>query len=128
MAPVGIPQRIRIILKDVDFSGQTFLPQSLLSRRETGFQQPFSGFIVNDQIEDIVAFGSGIFGMASGVLIKSRSIDEKRVGRPTVGDQAFEDIPEHLLHRQINPAVRRKNQPVLIFEPENPLAHRYSRS
>ena len=54
--------------------------------------------------------------MAAGVLIKPRAVDEKRVGGPAVGNQAFEDISQHLLHRQIDPSVRRKNEPVLILQ------------
>src|SRR5512147_914327 len=76
---------------------------------------------MDDKVEDVVAFRRGVFRMAAGVLIETRAVDQKRIGRPAVGNQALEDIPEHLFHRQIDPAVRRKDQAVLILKAENPL-------
>ena len=70
MAPVGIAERVRIVLENIDFPGQTFFPQSLFSRRQTGFEQSLTGFIVDDEIENVVALGSGILRMAAGVLVK----------------------------------------------------------
>ena len=123
MASIGVPQRIGIVLENVDFSRQSFFAQSFFRRRQTGFQQPLAGFVMNDEIQNVVAFGSRIFGMAAGVLIKSRAIDQKCIGRPAVGNQSFEDVPKHLFHRQINPAVGRKNQSVLVLETEDSLFH-----
>ena len=58
--------------------------------------------------------------MAAGVLIKPCTIDQKGVGRPAVRNKTFKNIPQHLLHRKIDPPVRRKNETVLILQTEDP--------
>jgi len=57
MAPVGIAERVRIVLENVDFSGETFFSQSFFSRRQAGFKQSLTGFIVYDEIENVVTLG-----------------------------------------------------------------------
>ena len=119
MAPVGIAERVRIVLKNVDFPGQTFFPQSFFSCRQAGFKQSLTGFIVDDEIENVVALGGGILRMAAGVLIKPSTIDEEGIGGPAVWNETFKNIPQHLLHRQIDASVRRKNETVLILQTED---------
>ncbi len=120
MAPVGIAERIRIVLENVDFPGQTFFPQSFFSSRQTGLKQPLTGFIVDDEIENVVALGGGILRMAAGVLVKPSAVYQKGVGGPAVWNETFKNIPQHLLHRQIDSSVRRKNETVLILQTEDP--------
>src|SRR5512134_1801155 len=79
---------------------------------------------MDDQVEDIVAFGGGIFGMAAGVLIESCPVHKKGIGGPAVRNQSFEDIAQHLLHRQIDPPVRGEDETVLVLQAKNPLSHR----
>ena len=120
MAPVGIAERVCIVLENVDFSGQTFFPQSLFSRRQAGFKQSLTGFIVNDEVENIIALGGGILRMAASVLIEPSAVHQERVGRPAVWNETFKNIPQHLLHRQIDTSVRRKNEAVLILQTKDP--------
>ena len=120
MAPIGITERICIVLENVDFSGQTFFPQSLFSRRQAGFKQSLTGFIVNDEVENIIALGGGILRMAASVLIEPSAVHQERVGRPAVWNETFKNIPQHLLHRQIDTSVRRKNEAVLILQTKDP--------
>ena len=120
VAPVGIAKRVRIILENVDFPGETFFSQSFFSRRQAGFKQSLTGLIVDDEIENVVTFGGGIFRMAAGVLIKPSAVYQESVGGPAVWNESFKNIPKHLLHRQIDPSVRRKNETVLILQTEDP--------
>ena len=120
MAAVGIAERVRIVLENVDFPGQTFFPQPFFSRRQTGFKKPLTGFIMDDEIKNVVALGGGILRMAAGVLIKPSAVHQKGVGGPAVRNETFKNIPQHLLHRQIYPPVRRKDETVLILQTEDP--------
>ncbi len=120
MAPVGIAERVRIVLENVDFPGQTFFPQPFFSSRQTGFKKPLTGFIVDDEIENVIALGGGILRMAAGVLVKPSAVYQKSVGGPAVRNETFKNIPQHLLHRQIDSSVRRKNETVLILQTEDP--------
>ena len=99
MAPVGIAERVRIVLENVYFPGQTFFPQSLFSRRQASFKQSLTGFIMDDEIKNVVALGRGILRMTACVLVKPSPIHQKSVGGPTVRDETFKNIPQHLLHR-----------------------------
>jgi hypothetical protein len=120
MAPVGIAERVRIVLENVDFPGQTFFPQSFFSSRQTGFKQSLTGFIMDDEIKNVVTLGGGILRMAAGVLIKPSPVYQEGVGGPTVWNETFKNIPQYLLHRQIDSSVRRKNETVLILQTEDP--------
>src|SRR6185295_9539299 len=120
MTPVGIAERVRIVLENVDFPGQTFFPQSFFSRRQAGFKESLTGFIVDDEIENVVTLGGGVFRMAAGVLIKPSAVHQESVGGPAVWNETFKNIPKHLLHRQIDASVRRKNETVLILQSEDP--------
>ena len=120
MAPVGIAERVRIVLENVYFPGQTFFPQSLFSRRQASFKQSLTGFIMDDEIKNVVALGGGILRMAAGVLIKPSPVDQEGVRGPAVWNETFKNIPQHLLHRQIDSSVRRKNETVLILQTEDP--------
>jgi hypothetical protein len=75
---------------------------------------------VDDEIENVVALGGGILRMAACVLVKSSAIYQERVGGPAVRDETFKNISQHLLHRQIDPPVGRKNETVLILQTEDP--------
>ena len=126
MAAVGIAQRIRIVLENINLSRKPFLTQPLLRRRQAGLQQPLARLVVDHEVRNVVALGRGVFGMAAGVLIEPRAVDEKGVGGPAVGNQAFEDIAQHLLHREIDAPVRGEDQPIFIFEAEDSRFHRFA--
>src|SRR5690348_17218354 len=65
MAYIGIAKRIGIVLKDIDLSRETFFPEALLRSWEARLQQPLSCLVVNHQIQDTVALGCRVFGMAA---------------------------------------------------------------
>jgi hypothetical protein len=118
MASVGIAERICIVLENVDFPGQTFFPQSFLSRRQTGFKQSLTGFIVDDKIKNVVTLGGGILRMAAGVLIKPSPVYQEGVGGPAVWNETFKNIPQHLLHRQIDRPFGEKMRPYSFSKPK----------
>jgi hypothetical protein len=120
MASVGIAERVCIVLENVDFPGQTFFPQSFFSSWQAGFEKSLTSFVVDDEIENVVTLGGGIFRMAAGVLIKPSPVHQESVGGPAVWNETFKNIPKHLLHRQIDASVRRKNETVLILQTEDP--------
>jgi hypothetical protein len=78
---------------------------------------------MNDEIRNVVAFWSGILGMAAGILVKTSAVDEKRIGGPAVRDKTLENVTEDLFHRKVNPAVRRENQSILVFKAEDTCSH-----
>jgi hypothetical protein len=123
MTTVRIAERVGVVLENVDFAGQPLFAQSFLCGGQTSLEQAFACLVVHDKVEDVVAFRGRIFGMAAGILIKTRPVHEKGVGRPTVGNQPFKDITQDFLHRQIDPAVGGKDQPIFIFKAEDSLSH-----
>ena len=108
MAPIGIPERIRIIFKNEDITGQAFFPESVLGDGKTTFQNAFSGFVVKDEVDQIIAFGGGVFRMASGVLIEPGAVGQKCIGGPAVGDETLEDIAKNFLNGKVDATVGRE--------------------
>src|SRR6185437_903978 len=127
MASVGIPQGIRISLKNIDFSRQPFLSKPLLRCRQTGFQQALARFIVDHEFKDVVALRSRVFGVTAGVLIEPRPVDQEGVRRPAIRNQSFKDVPQNFFHGEIDTAVGGKNEAVFVLEAEYPLFHGTSR-
>ena len=123
VTPVGVAQRIGVVCENVDFSRQPLFAQPFFRRRQTGLQQALAGLVMDDEVQNVVALRRRILGMAAGVLIEPRAIDQERIRRPAVGNQSLKDLAKHLFHRQVNPAVRRENETVLILETENTLLH-----
>src|SRR5262245_1564308 len=78
---------------------------------------------MHDKFKDVVAFRRRVLRVASGILIEPCPVDEKGVGGPAVGDQAFEDIAQHLLHGQIDADVGGEDEAVLVLQAEDPLFH-----
>src|SRR5262249_52948528 len=120
MAPVGITERVRVVLENVDLPGQTFFPQSFFRSRQAGFEQSLTGLIMNDEIENVVTFRGGILRMTACILIKPCAVHQESIGGPAVWNETFKNIPQHLLHRQIDASVRRKNETVLILQAKDP--------
>ena len=75
MAPIGVAKRIRIVLENVDFPGEAFFSQSFFRCRQASLEQSLAGFIVDDEIKNVVALGGGILRMAACVLVKSSAVD-----------------------------------------------------
>ena len=120
MAPIGIPQGIRVVLENIDVSGKAFFPETLFRRGQTGFENPLTGLFVYHQLEYVVTLRRRILGMTPGVLIKPSPVREERVGRPTVRDQPFENVAQDFFNGQIHAAIGRKRESVFTFQSENP--------
>ena len=75
---------------------------------------------MDNEIQNIVALGGGILRMAAGILIEAGAVHQKGVGGLTVRNEAFKNIPQHLFHGQIDAPVRRKDEPILILQTEDP--------
>jgi hypothetical protein len=75
---------------------------------------------MDDELKNVVTLGGGILRMAAGVLVKPSTVYQEGVGGPAVWNETFKNIPQHLLHRQIDSSVRRKDETVLILQTEDP--------
>ena len=94
-----------------------------LGRRETGLQEAFPRFVVDDEVQDVVALRGRILRVAPGILVEPSPVDEERVGRPAVRDETLENVTQDLLHGQIDAPVRREDQAILVLEAEDSLLH-----
>ena len=105
MAPVGIPQGIRVIFENIDVAGEPFFSEALFGYGQTGFEDSLSSFFMHHQLENIIALGSGILGVTAGILIKSGPIREEGIGRPTIRNQSFKNIAQDFFNGQIHPTI-----------------------
>src|SRR5262245_65616738 len=101
MAPIGVAQRVRIILENVDFPRQAFFSQSFFRCRQARFEQAFSSLIVDNEIKNIVTLRSRIFRMASSVLLKPGPVHQESIGGPTITNETLNYLPKNLTHHQI---------------------------
>ncbi|GJL58960.1 MAG: hypothetical protein NPIRA03_18170 [Nitrospirales bacterium] len=105
MAAIRVAEGIGIVFENKDLARQSFLAQALLGNRQATFQDPLTGFIVDDQVKQVVAFGGGVFWMAARVLVETRPIREKSVGRPAIGDETLKNVPKDFFNRKVDPSI-----------------------
>lgn len=105
MAAVGIAEGIRIVLEYEDVAGKPFFTQAFLGDGEATFQNALAGFVVNDEVDEVIALGSGVFRMAAGVLVKPGSISQKGIRGPTVGNEPLKNVTEDFFNWKINPSI-----------------------
>jgi hypothetical protein len=78
---------------------------------------------MDEELENIITFWSSVFRMTAGVLIKSGTVGQERIGRPAIGNEALEDIAKDFLNRQIHSPIGRKRKTVFTLKPINSFHH-----
>ena len=123
MAAIRVAEGIRIVFENEDLAGQSLFAQAFFGNGQTTFQDPLAGFVVDDQIKQVVAFGGGVFWMAARVLVESRPIREEGIGRPAIGDESLKNVPENFFNGKVDPSIRRKCQAVFTLKANNAFHH-----
>ena len=108
VAAVGVARRVGVVLEQVDVARDAFLAQPPVRVHQQALEDPLARLVVHDQVDDVVALGRGVLGMAADVQVEPRPVAQEHVAAPAPRDHAAEEVPGYLVRGQ--PPLPRKVQ------------------
>jgi hypothetical protein len=79
MTPVGIADRIRIVLEQQDICLNAVFPQALLGLVPEVVDDPLTRLVVDDELGNVIALGRRVLGVEPGVEVEARAVLEEDV-------------------------------------------------
>ena len=123
VAAVGVSRRVGVVLEEEDVAGDAVLAQPLLRLVQEVLDDTLARLVVDDELGDVVALGSGVLGMEAGVEVEPRAVLEEDVGVARPGDDLLEEVAGDVVGREAALAVEGAGQAVLVLEAEDPPLH-----
>jgi hypothetical protein len=123
VAAVGVARGVRVVLEQVDVPGDAFLAQPPVGVDEQALQDPFPGLVVDHQVGDAVALRGRVLGVAADVEVEPGPVAQEHVAAAAPRDHAAEQVPGHLVRRELAAAPERARDPVLVLQAEYPSIH-----
>ncbi|CPU64526.1 Uncharacterised protein [Mycobacteroides abscessus] len=97
MAAVRVAGGVGVVLEQVDVATDALVGETLLGIDEQIFQNTLAGAVMGDQLHQAVAFGGGVFRVATDVEVEPGAVAQKDVGAATPGHHAAEQVPSDLV-------------------------------
>src|SRR5690606_36810385 len=107
------------------------LAQAGLGRHQQLLEDALPRLVVGDEVEDRVALGRGVLGVAADVQVEPGAVGQEDVARPPPRHDAPEQVPGHLVRAEPALPPQRAGDAVLVLQaedapihPSTPSAHR----
>ena len=97
MTPVGIADRICIVLEQQDICLNAVFPQALLGLVPEVVDDPFTRLVVDDELGNVIALGRRVLGVEPGVEVEARAVLEEDVRVAGAGDDLLEEVPRDVV-------------------------------
>src|SRR5215831_6444469 len=123
VATVGVPRGVGVVLEEENVPRDAVLAQPLLRLVEEILHDALPRLVVDDEVGDIVALGSGVLGMEARVEIEPRPVLQEDVGIARARDHLLEQVASDVVGRETPLAVEGAGQAVLVFEAEDSTLH-----
>ena len=79
VAAVGVAGRVGVVLEQVDLAGDALVVQPLLGVEQQALEDPLPRLVVGDQLDDVVALGRGVLGVAADVEVEPGAVAQEDV-------------------------------------------------
>ena len=79
VAAVGVAGGVGVVLEQVDVAGDALVVQPLLGVDEQALEDPLPRLVVGDQLDDVVALGGGVLGVAADVEVEPGAVAQEDV-------------------------------------------------
>ena len=79
VAAVGVACRVGVVLEQVDVAADALVGESLLGVDQQILEYPLARAVVGDQLDQAVAFGRGVLGVAADVEVKACAVAQENV-------------------------------------------------
>ena len=123
MAAVGVAGGVGVVLEQVDLAGDALVVQPLLGVEEQPLEDPLPRLVVGDQLDDVVALGRGVLGVAADVEVEPGAVAEEDVAAAAPADDLAEQVAGHLVGAQAALSAERARHAVLVLDAEDPPVH-----
>ena len=123
VAPVGVAGRVGVVLEQVDVPGDALFPEPPVRVHQQAFQDPLAGLVVDHQVQDVVALGGGVLGVAAHIEVEPGAVAQEHVTAPAPGNHAAEEVPGYLIRGQPTAAAEGAGDPVFVLKPEDSSVH-----
>ena len=128
VAAVGVADRVRVVLEEVDLAADALLAQARLGAGDELGQDPLPRLVVDDDVADAVALGRGVLGVAADVEVEAGAVLQEDVGRAAPRDHPPEQVARHFVGAEAPLAAQREGHPVFVLDPEDAALHRANRT
>ena len=123
VAAVGVAGGVGVVLEQVDLAGDALVVQPLLGVEQQPLEDPLPRLVVGDQLDDVVALGRGVLGVAADVEVEPGAVAQEDVAAAAPADDLAEQVARHLVGAQPALALERARDAVLVLDPEDPPVH-----
>ena len=124
VAAIGVARRVGVVLEQVDNPADAFVAEPAFCRGDQAFQDALARFVMGDEVQDRVALGCGVLGVAADVEIEPGAVLQEDVAGAAPAHDTFEEVTGDLVRAQPPLAAKGAGNAVLIFDPEYPALHR----
>ena len=107
MAAVGVARRVGVVLEQIDVAADALIGQSLLGIDQQVLEHALAGAVVGDQLDEAVALGGGVLGVAAHVEVEPRAVAEEHVRTAAPRDHPPKQVAGDLIRAQPAMAVER---------------------
>ena len=123
VAAVGVARGVGVVLEQVDVAADALVGQPLLGVDQQVLEHPLAGAVVGDQLDEVVALGGGVLGVAAHVEVQPRAVAQEDVRAAAPRHDAAEQIPRHLVRAQPAMAVERAGDTEFGLDAHDPSLH-----
>src|SRR5918994_1901718 len=123
VAAVRVARGVRVVLEQVDAAPDALVAQLLRRRNQELLEDPLTGLVMGQQVEDRVALRRGVLGVTAHVEVQPGAVCEEHVARPAPRHHPAEQVARHLVGAQPPLPPQGERDPVLVLEPEDPPLH-----
>ena len=85
VAAVGVAGGVGVVLEQVDVTGDALFAQPPLGVDEQALEDPLPRLVVRDEVDDVVALGRGVLGVAADVEVEPGAVAEEDVAGAAPG-------------------------------------------
>src|SRR5690606_23140812 len=97
--------------------------EPLLSRVHQAFEDALTGLVMGHQVDEGVAFGGGVFGVAPDVEVEAGTVLQEDIGGSTPGDDPPEEVTGNFVGTQSALTAQGAGNPVFVLQPKDPTFH-----
>ena len=106
VAAVGVARRVGVVLEQVDVAADALVGQPLLGVDQQVLEHPLACAVVGDQLDEAVAFGGRVLGVAAHVEVQPRAVAQEDVRTAAPRHHPPEQVAGDLVGTQPAMAVK----------------------
>jgi hypothetical protein len=126
VAAVGVAGGVGVVLEQVDVAVDAVVGEPVLGVDHQPFEDPLPCPVVRDEVDQVVALGRRVLGVAADVEVEPRTVAQEDVAAAPPRHDPSEEVARHLVGRQTALALERAGDAVLVLDAEDPPVHECS--